>query len=228
MYLQHANTALFPPIMQGKSVFSGYQKIDSMRLLFFTAFLLVVGLNIAQTGAETAFSKSYAFEYDQDYTKAITSLLNLKTDNYQIDLRLGWLYYLAKDYAKSDGYYRKAIAFENSSVEARFGLALPLSAQGNYNQVLEVYLEILSIDPNNSIANYRTASLYYNRHELNKAYTYLHMVIKLYPFDFDSNLLLGKILQAQGKTAEARKAYEKALQYNPQSDDAKSAIKNLK
>jgi tetratricopeptide (TPR) repeat protein len=182
----------------------------------------------AQTGAETAFSKSYAFEYDLDYSKAISSLLNLKTENYQIDLRLGWLYYLSKDYQKSEIFYRKAIVLEPGSIEARFGLALPLSALGNYNHVLDVYLEVLNLDPANSIANYRTASIYYNRHELVKAQTHINKVIRLYPFDYDSNLLAGKILQAQGKSAEARKALDKALQYNPTSEEAKSALKSLK
>lgn len=195
---------------------------------FSLCMIMSVCLLNGQQGAESAFSKSYSFEYEQEYGKAITALLEVKTESYQQHLRLGWLYYLNKDYQKSESHYRKAVQLEGLSVEARFGLALPLSALGNYNQVLEVYQQILAIDPQNSIANYRTASIYYNRKDMTKAAACVLKVIKMYPFDYDSNLLYGRILQSQGKTTEARKYFEKALQYNPQSDDAKNAIKNIK
>jgi tetratricopeptide (TPR) repeat protein len=192
-----------------------------------TAIFLILNVS-GQQGAELAFSKSYSFEYDSEYGKAISSLLDLKADNYQVNLRLGWLYYLNKDYPKSEVHYKKAIQMEPSSIEARFGLALPLSALGNYNHVLEVYLEILKIDPNNSIANYRAASIYLNRRDYSNASSFISKVIKMYPFDYDSNLLNGKILSAQNKNSEAKRYFEKALQYNPQSEDAKTALKNLK
>lgn len=176
---------------------------------------------------DLAFSKSYLFEYETQYNKAIKALQDLNADNYEINLRLGWLFYLSKDYAKSEVHYKKAVTLETSSVEARFGLVLPLSAEGNWNQVVTVYLEILKYDPNNSIANYRIASIYYNRKDYNSAVTYITRVIKMYPFDYDSNLLYGKTLLAQGKTNDARKFIEKALEYNPQSDEAKAVMKKL-
>jgi tetratricopeptide (TPR) repeat protein len=181
----------------------------------------------AQQNAELAFSKSYAFEYNSDYTKAIAALHDLNSDNYQVNLRLGWLYYLNKDYMKSESHYKKAVAAEPLSLEARFGLVLPISALGNWNSVLGVYLEILKLDPNNTIANYRTASIYYNRKDYVNASNYVARVIRLYPFDYDSNLLNGKILQAGGKNAEAKKYFIKALEYNPQSEEAIQALKKL-
>lgn len=190
------------------------------------ALLLSMVLNAQQTN-EIAFSKSYLYEYEAQYDKAIKALQDLNVDNYEVNLRLGWLYYQSKDYLRSEGYYRKAIALENASVEARFGLVLPLSALGNWNTVLSVYLEILRQDPNNSIANYRAASIYYTRKDYTNATNYVLKVIRMYPFDFDSNLLYGKTLLAQGKSTEARKYIEKALEYNPQSDDAKAVMKKL-
>lgn len=191
-------------------------------------FILIFALHTrAQQTFEVAFSKSYAFEYNTEYNKAITALLDLNTDNYQINLRLGWLHYLNKDYTKAETYYKKAIAFEPSSLEARFGIVLPLSALGNWNSVLNIYLEILKLDPNNTLANYRTASIYFSRKDYPKAQSYAVKVIKLYPFDYDSNLLLGKILMAENKNAEAKKYLIKALEYNPQSEEASQALKKL-
>ncbi len=177
--------------------------------------------------SDLAFSKSYSFEYETQYAKAITALTDLHTDSYQVDLRLGWLYYLSKDYVKAELYYRKAVALEPSSIEARFGLVLPISAVGNWNNVLAVYLEIVKLDPNNAIANYRLASIYNTRKDYANATTYVSKVLKLYPFDYDSNLLYAKITLAQGKNADAKKHFTKALEYNPQSEEAKAAIKKL-
>lgn len=181
----------------------------------------------AQQTSESAFAKSYSFEYETQYAKAITALTDLHVESYQINLRLGWLYYLSKDYIKSEQSYRKAVASEPASIEARFGLVLPLSTLGNWNNVLSVYLEITKLDPNNSIANYRIASIYYTRKDYANAAQYVSKVLKLYPFDYDSNLLTGKILMAQARNADAKKYFTKALEYNPQSEEAKAALKKL-
>lgn len=180
----------------------------------------------AQT-TEAAFAKSYSFEYETQYSKAISALTEAGADSYQINLRLGWLYYLSKDYVKSEQYYRKAVVAEPSSIEARFGLVLPMSTIGNWNNVLAVYTEVTKLDPNNSIANYRIASIYYVRKDYTNATNYVSKVLKLYPFDYDSNLLFGKILMAEAKNVEAKKHFTKALEYNTQSDEAKVALKKL-
>lgn len=181
----------------------------------------------AQQTSESAFAKSYSFEYETQYNKAIAALTDLHVESYQINLRVGWLYYLSKDYVKSEQYYRKAVTLEPASIEARFGLVLPLSTLGNWNNVLSVYLEITKLDPNNSIANYRLSSIYYARKDYVNAAQYVSKVLKLYPFDYDSNLLTGKILMAQAKNADAKKHFIKALEYNTQSEEAKAAIKKL-
>jgi tetratricopeptide (TPR) repeat protein len=195
--------------------------IVSLPLLLF-AFVLK-----SQQSSELAFSKSYSFEYETQYAKAISALTDLHEDSYQVDLRLGWLYYISKDYVKSEQWYKKAIALEPTSIEARFGLVLPQSATANWNSVLTTYLDVVKLDPNNSIANYRIASIFYARKDYLNAKAYVAKVLKLYPFDYDSNLLSGKILMALAKNADAKKYMIKALEYNPQSEEAKTALKKL-
>lgn len=189
--------------------------------------IVAVSIN-GQSNIEKAFSKSYAFEYNIEYSKAINALVELNTDSYPVDFRLGWLYYLNKDYIKSEQFYKKAIAREPLSIEARFGLVLPMSALGDWSNVLNVYLEILKIDPNNSVANYRTALIYFNRKDYINSAKYLTKVIKLYPFDYDGNLLYAKIKLAENKSNEAALYLEKAIQYNPQSEEAIALLKNIK
>ena len=190
--------------------------------------LVFVSLSIkSQQNSDLAFSKSYSFEYALQYAKAIAAINDLKSDSYQINLRLGWLYYLSKDYVKAEQYYKKAVAQEKTSIEARFGLVLPMSAVSNWNGILLTYLEITKLDPNNSIANYRIASIFNARKDYLNSNAYVLKVLRLYPFDFDSNLLYGKNLIAQGKNTEAKKHLAKALEYNPQAEEVKSLIKKL-
>lgn len=191
------------------------------------SFMVLTQPLSAQSSSELAFSKSYSFEYDTQYAKAIEAMTALNSDAYEVSLRLGWLYYLSKDYLKSETFYKKAIASEPLSVEARFGIVLPLAALGNWNAVLGHYLDILKIDPNNSIANYRSGYIYYSRKDYANAMVYTGKVIKMYPFDYDSNLLAGKVMMAQAKNAEAKKYFSKAIEYNPQSEEAKAALKKL-
>lgn len=202
-------------------------KFMKNKIKILVLFSLVVSGMKAQDNAETAFSKSYSFEYDTQYSKAIESLLALKSESYEVNFRLGWLEYLNKDYANAEKYYKKAIELEPSSVEARFGEVLPLAALGNMNNVLAIYFDILKLDPNNSIANYRIGYIYYSKKDYTNAFTYVSKVIKSYPFDFDSNLLAGKIMLDQGKKPEAKNYFLKALEYNPQSEDAKNALKKV-
>ena len=182
---------------------------------------------LAQNAKEQAFSKSFVYEYESQYTKAIKPLLDLNSDAYEISLRCGWLYYQNKDYKNSEHYYRKALQQEPLSIEARFGLVLPLSALNNWSAVLAVYLEITKMDPYNSIANYRIASIYFARKEYAQALVYVQKVTKLYPFDFDSNLLCGKILTEQKRLSEAKLYLLRAVEYNPQSEEAVAAYKKV-
>ncbi len=198
---------------------------NKIRLFIIASLFSIVA--IAQDNAETAFSKSYSFEYDTQYAKAIESLLALKSDSYEVNFRLGWLEYLSKDYISSEKYYKKAIELEPGSIEARFGQVLPLAALGNMNNVLTIYFDILKLDPGNSIANYRIAYIYYSKKDFANATTYFLKVLKAYPFDYDSNLLAGKIMLDQGKKPEAKKYFLKALEYNPQSEEVKTALKKV-
>jgi tetratricopeptide (TPR) repeat protein len=199
-----------------------------MKRIALVLFLIVfVSNKTTAQNNETAFSKSYQFEYDAQYAKAIKALTDLNTDSYEFNLRLGWLCYLSKEYTRSEAYYKKAIAQEASSIEARFGIVLPMAAESKWSNVLLTYFEVVKIDPNNSVANYRIATIFYNKKDYPNAVTYVTKVIKLYPFDFDSNLLYGKVLMAQGKNAEAKKELEKALKSNPLSDEVKTLLKKL-
>ena len=144
----------------------------------FLILLLAFTLNVKaqDSGLTEAFRKSYSLEKDGEYAKAANVLKASKSENhYYISLRLGWLMYMAGSFQESAAHYKKAIQQMPLSIEARLGLVLPLSAMGNWDQVVTQYLEILKTDPNNSTANYRLAMIYYNRSDFQKAFRHLEI-----------------------------------------------------
>lgn len=163
-----------------------------------------------------AFQSSYQAENAGDYNKAIESLKAVfNQDNYEINLRLGWLTFKAGLFAESEAYYQRAIHLMPYSIEPRFGVIYPLSSLGNWARVIKIYQEILTIDPQNSIANFRFGLLYYGRSEYFEAEKLFAKVVNLYPFDYDGVHMLAWTKLKLGKTLEARSLFNKALLYAP-------------
>lgn len=200
------------------------------KLLWLVIFQLSALSGFSQTDTVAIFSKSYNYESNKDYVKAIESMMSVYNANaYPVNLRLGWLWYLKGDYAKSQIYYKNAIATEPKSVEARLGYVYPAAALENWTDVAATYKEILTIDPENSIANYRMAYIsHYITKDNNAAAAYVGKVLKYYPFDFDANYLSAAIQISLGNIREASNAAMKALQYNPQSKEAQKLFEGLK
>jgi len=201
------------------------------KVVFFTLIFFVSRFCYAQDINEkmlSAFSASYSEEITKDYTKAIESLKSVYNENsYETNLRLGWLCYLKKDYNESGRYYRQAIKLKPTSVEARLGLINPLSAQEKWAEAFLEYQDILKTDPQNSIANYRIALMYYYKKDFPHAESHLAIVIDHYPFDYDGLLLMGQVKLAMGKLTESKNYYQRALLYNPTNDEVKKIIGKL-
>ncbi len=192
--------------------------------------LAVLGsLNVfSQNNTTIAFSESYTNETNQEYQKAIDAMLGVYVaDSYSINFRLGWLYYLNGDLNKSKTYYQNAINLNKNSIEARLGLVYPVYAMQNTNEVIQIYNDILVLDSRNTTANYRLASIYYARKNWIEAEKHLLMVLEYYPFDYDTNLLLGYTYVKMGKLIEAKKVLNTALEYNPSSNEVISLLESL-
>lgn len=198
--------------------------------LIFTFILISCFANAQnQEPVRSAFVKSYSFEANKQYQKASDELEQVyNVDSYELNLRLGWLKYSAGSYNDAISYYQKAIGLQTSSIEARLGIVYPLSVQNKWDEVLAQYQAILKIDSKNSLVNYRTALIYYNRKNYEEAKKYLDVVLQLYPFDFDSNVLQGWTQLALLKKSDASINFERALLYNPQDTSAMNGLQMCK
>lgn len=197
------------------------------KITFVLGFVLIVSqISFSQNDITiNAFEKSYEYEYLLNYKDAITKINEIYTpDDYATNLRLGWLYYLDGDFIKSQTYYKKAMSISENSIEARLGYIYPTSKLENWNEVMQAYIDILKIDPNNTLAMYWLSYMYYLRNDFKKAEVLIKRNILLYPFDFDSNYLASNIYVSLGDIVTAKKYILQALMINPSSENAKELL----
>ena len=201
------------------------------KLLFALTLSLAFQTLSAQaiSARQNAFYKSYEFEKSGNYTAALRELNNVyKSDDYFTNIRLGWLYYLSKQYAQSVKFYEKAISQKPYAIEAKFGLIKPLSATENWDRVKTTYTDILKIDPQNTLANYWLGVIYYNRKEYASANKLFEKVANLYPLDYDATIMLAWTKLKQGKTAEAKVLFQHALTLRPNDSSSLEGLKLIK
>lgn len=132
---------------------------------------------------------------------------------------------MAGSYTESVTYYNKALSLMPYSEEARFGLILPKLALGKTSEVITLYKQIIENSPNNTQANYRLGLIYYEQKDYMTAFNYFQKVVQLYPFDYDSLLMLAWTQLKLGRNRDAKVLFQKVLMYSP--SDA-SALEGLK
>jgi tetratricopeptide (TPR) repeat protein len=196
-----------------------------------TIFLCSVMVTGAQDYPKltAAFSDSYAKEKSGKYADAAAVLkTNYDADSYEINLRLGWLTYLQGQFSESLKYYTRATELMPYAIEPRLGAVLPASSLGNWDMVIAQYNKILTIDPNNTVTLYRLGLISYDRKDYKQAYQYFEKVVNLYPFDYQSVVMLAWTNYRLGKTRDAKILFNKALLYYPDDPSAKEGLGLLK
>lgn len=201
----------------------------SLMIVIISALSIITLQAQEKVNMHKVFSDSYIFESQYNYAKAIETVKKVYADDsYEINLRLGWLYYNAGLYKESADYYNKAIQILPLSVEARLGYALPLYALGNKELVIEKYKEILSIDSYNYYGNYRLGLIYYEIEDFENAHKHLEKLINLYPFDYNILIISAWTYYRLGQLREAKILFNKALLYSPDDQSAKEGLGLIK
>ena len=181
------------------------------------------------TKQQKAFAESYKLEKTGKYANAIKQLKAVYSESsYELNIRLGWLNYNQGNFTESQAHYSRALKLMPYSEEAKFGLILPKAAVGKWTDVINLYNSILKNSPNNTVANYRLALIYYSRKSYSKALGYFKKVVDLYPFDYDGLLMYAWANFQTGKTREAKILFNKVLMLSPNDASAKEGLGLIK
>jgi tetratricopeptide (TPR) repeat protein len=206
-------------------------------IVFLALLLLAAGISLhAQNGKSggtvSHFNASLAFEKQGKYADALKEMEAIASegkDNYAVNVRLGWLYYENRQYDSSENYYRQAITLSGQkSVEAMLGMTLPLAAKQDWKEVESTYRKLLAVDPQNYTANLRLGQIYLNQGDYARAATNLGSVLDHYPADYEAVLSSAWNDYSLGKTADARKLFERTLMLSPGDTSAQRGLSYLK
>ncbi|MGC9353707.1 MAG: tetratricopeptide repeat protein [Mariniphaga sp.] len=199
-----------------------------------TFFILLIAVfpvfgQVTQETLEQAFVRSYELEKNNDFVAAAGELNKVyDQSSYEINLRMGWLYYNAGRFDESVTYYSRAQQLKPYSEEARFGLILPKAALGQWDEVIELYNQILEIHPNNTVAMYRLGLIYYERKNYDKALPLFKKVVDLYPFGYDGLLMLAWTSYFTGNYNQAKVLFNKVKLYNPGDASANEGLQLMR
>lgn len=183
----------------------------------------------SQNNVQEAFTNSYSLEYYGEYAKAVEAIKKVYNEkSYEINMRTGWLHYLAGLYIESQGYYKRAINLKPNSIEARMGYVYPLAALGNMNLVVDQYSKILEIDPNNTTVNYKMGMIAFEKKEYKKAQEYFKKITNLYPFSYDSLIMVAWTHYHLKQNKEAKELFQTILLIYPDNVSAKEGLNLLK
>ncbi len=169
-----------------------------------------------------AYQESYRYEKMQDYKDAIKSLqplLRINPNNYTLNLRLGWLYYLQGRYKNAIAHYRRAAMAQPKSFEPKLGLARVYLARGENAKAFEIASAIIKQDLYNYYANYYAASALIDS-KPKESEKIARKMLERYPTDALFLKLLGRAL-ARYDVQRAKQVYLHLLILYPTDVEAK-------
>jgi len=176
-----------------------------------------------------AYHRSMMYERVQkldDAIKALALVFKSYPQAYTINLRLGWLHYLAGHHANSIEHYQRAIKAIPAAVEPRLGLALPLLAQQKYAEAEEVLMQVLRTDFYNYYGNLRLLAALRGQGKFEAARTVSLRMLGIYPADVTFLAQLAALESMLGDKERARNLYLSVYTLDPENVEARAYLQS--
>lgn len=178
---------------------------------------------------QNAFKESLRLEEAEKFEDATKVLMAQYLPlHYEINLRLGWLYYRDSNFVASNKYYNKAVEIMPYAIEPKIAATLPKAKLNKWDEIEKLYLDVLKISPKNNIALYNLGLLFYNRANYVAAYDKFEELSNLYPADYDASILFAWTSLKMGKSREAKVLFNKILLFYPTNESAIIGLKACK
>jgi protein O-mannosyl-transferase len=122
--------------------------------------------------------------------------------------------------------FRTAVRVGPLNAAARLNLAEELVARGQDAEAKAEYRKSIELQPTLHAQQKLAALLIKTAHD-NEAADMLRTIVAEYPFDSESHVTLGALLEKAGRFEEARKEYEDTLRSDPANVHAKEGLQRL-
>jgi len=194
-------------------------------------FLLLTGVTwgLSQQEIKNCYYRSYNYEKMGDYVDAIKALIPVYTAyprGYTINLRLGWLYYLNRNYLDSEKHYKQAMLAIPSSLEPRLGLMRLYLAMGRLGDLYQQGITILRADYYNYYGNYYYLLGLEKDGKFKDAISIANKMLYIYPTDTLFLSHLGEDLIKVGKRKEGLQKLSDVLILDPENVIARRYLNN--
>ena len=194
---------------------------------FFILFLLSIVLYGANPKTENIKAKyilSYNYEQVQKYSEAIKVLSPLykqNPDDYTLNLRFGWLFFLDKKYNDSIKYYQRATLVQPHALEPKLGLARTYLTIYSFEDAENICEHILKIDNYNYYSNLYLSKALIAQKKYTIALEVIHKMLVLYPTNVAFLEQLARVHSVQ-KNKNLQQVYDDILTLDPNNVLVKS------
>ncbi len=124
-------------------------------------------------------------------------------------------------YADAAEQFRRALAANPGSVEARVNLGSMLASLGDRPEAIEQFREVLKRDPRNATAHFNLAALLAGGPDRQEALAHLEAALAARPDDAEARRFRAQLLRDAGRLEEALADYARAVQQAPQDEAAR-------
>ena len=124
-------------------------------------------------------------------------------------------------------FFETAIRVDPESEHARHALAEYFQEQGQLQEALQVYRDLIIQNPQYADALYNSGLIYLEMDSLQQARQQFDLTLQVDPTRSLAYLARGNTLEALGERDSARKDYEQALSLDPSMTRARRALDNL-
>lgn len=176
------------------------------------------------------YYRSYDHEQQKQYDQAIKDLADVyKTypNTYTVNFRMGWLYYLNKNYSNAVEHLNKALAISPGAIEVMNTLTLVHAAKTDWPKVEEESLAVLKIDYYNLIANYWYSHSLTMQKKYEQAMKVDRKMLAVYPTSVTFLQELGENLFLDGKKEESASVFNNLKILSPANTIADEYLKKL-
>jgi protein O-GlcNAc transferase len=123
--------------------------------------------------------------------------------------------------------FRTAVEVAPMNSTARFYLAQELEERGEDSKAEAQYRMSIQLSPS-LMARRNLVDILLRTQREDEALMMLQQIAKEYPYDSTTHVKLGRLLEKEGKSAEAGKEYQATLVTDPANAEAQAALKRLK
>jgi tetratricopeptide (TPR) repeat protein len=160
--------------------------------------------------------------------EAYNTAISLNPKNPKLYLDFAAIEFAKRDFNNAKIFTAKALEIKPNYTDAYYSQANIALAEDNTDGASAALLQITKINPNDPEAYYSLGVIAYNTRSWSEAQEYLRKAIRLVPQYSNARYFLGLALDREGRSDEAIVEFEEILKYNPDNQEIKDIVDNLK